>query len=120
MCIFKEIIEILKQEFSEVEKIYDNNIEDFEDLPYVLYESVFVKYILEEIRRNDKKKLKKIFDFIERLLREGDDDVKILIDVAIVESLYFEKHHHTIEYIIDAYGGDLTKKSFESCNTNDE
>ena len=48
------------------------------------------------------------------MLANGDDEIKNLIGVAIIESLYFEKDSKTKEILLK-YSGELTKKSFEDC-----
>ena len=114
MYKYKEAINILINNFSELRKVYEENIDDYEDLPYVFYESVFVKFILDKVNCCDEDKLKTIFIFVEDMLANGDDEIKNLIGVAIIESLYFEKDSKTKEILLK-YSGELTKKSFEDC-----
>ncbi len=114
MYKYKEAINILINNFSELRKVYEENIDDYEDLPYVFYESVFMKFILDKANYCDEDKLKTIFIFIEDMLANGDEETKNLIGVSIVESLYFEKDSKTKEMLLK-YFGKLTKKSFEDC-----
>lgn len=114
MYKYKEAINILISNFSELQKIYEDNLEDYEDLPYVFYESVFVKFILDKVNYRDENKLKAIFFFVEDMLANGDEEIKNLIGVAIIESLYYEEDSKTKE-ILSRYFGGLTKKSFEVC-----
>ena len=114
MYRYNETIKILINKFPELEKIYVENIDDYEGLPYVFYESVFVKYILDKVNSNDDDVLKEIFSFVEDMFVNGDDETKNLIGVAVVESLYYEENLKFKE-IIQRYFGELTKKSYEDC-----
>ena len=118
MYKYDEVIDVLNSNFPEVKSIYDDNIDDYEELPYIFYESVFVKYIIKQIKLCEEDRLREIFYFIEQLLLNGDDNVKNLISVAVVESIYFEKNFETISKTISKFYGELTKKCFEECNTN--
>ena len=114
MYKYKESISILINKFPELRKVYEENIDDYEELPYVFYESVFVKYILDKVDCYDETKLKIIFIFVEDMLANGDEDTKNLIGVAIIESLYYEEDLKTKEKLLRFFG-ELTKKSFDDC-----
>ncbi len=114
MYRYNETIKILINKFPELEKIYVENIDDYEGLPYVFYESVFVKYILDKVNSNDDDVLKEIFSFVEDMFVNGDDETKNLIGVAVVESLYHEENLKFKE-VLQRYFGELTKKSYEDC-----
>ena len=114
MYRYNETIKILINKFPELEKIYIENIDDYEGLPYLFYESVFVKYILDKVNSNDDDALKEIFSFVEDMFDNGDDETKNLIGVAVVESLYYEENLKFKE-ILQGYFGELTKKSYEDC-----
>ena len=77
MYRYNETIKILINKFQELEKIYVENIDDYEGLPYVFYESVFVKYILDKVNSNDDDVLKEIFSFVEDMF------VKIVLNSII-------------------------------------
>jgi len=115
MYRYKEAINILINRFPELERVYVENIDDYEGLPYVFYESVFVKFILDKVNSNDDGKLKTIFSFVEDMFANGDDETKNLIGVAVVESLYYEEGPK-IKEILQRYFGRLTQKSYEDCN----
>ena len=112
MYKYKDAISILINKFPELRKVYEENIDDYEDLPYVFYESVFMKFILDKVNCYDEDKLKTIFDFVEDMLDTGDEQTRNLIGVAIIESLYYEKDSKVKEILL-RYFGELTKKSFE-------
>lgn len=114
MYKYKETIDILINNFPELRKVYEDNIDDYEDLPYVFYESVFVKFILDKAKYYDEDKLKSIFIFVEDMLANGDEETINLIGVAIIESLYYEEDLKAKEILL-RYFGKLTKKSFEDC-----
>ncbi|UWV46589.1 hypothetical protein N1236_13625 [Acetivibrio thermocellus] len=114
MYRYEEAINILINKFPELKKVYIENIDDYEGLPYVFYESVFVKFILDKVNSDDDDKLRTIFDFIEDMLVNGDDETKNLIGVAVVESLYYEKSSE-IKERLQKYFGELTRKNYEDC-----
>ena len=114
MYIYKDAIDILINRFPELKKVYEDNLDDYEGLSYVFYESVFVRFILDKVSQCDESKLKAIFIFVEEMLANGDEETKNLIGVAIIESLYFEEDLNTKE-ILARYFGSLTKESYEDC-----
>lgn len=114
MYKYKDAINILINNFSELKNVYEENIDFYEELPYVFYESEFVKYIMDKAICNDDDKLKNIFIFVEEMFINGDDEIKNLVGVAIIESLYYEEDS-ALKEIIQRYFGKLTKKSFEDC-----
>jgi hypothetical protein len=114
MYKYKEAINILRSRFPELRKVYEENLDYYDELPYVFYESVFAKFILDKANRKDDDKLKAIFIFVEDMLVNGDEETKNLIGVAIVESLYYEEDLETKEILLNHFGK-LTKKSYEDC-----
>ena len=108
-------IEMAINEFPKVKKIYEEDKEYYIDLPYVFYESVFTKYIVSVVKLKDNNMLLKIFNFIEDMLLNGDEEVNNLIDVAIIESLYYDENFNDMYKIIMDFCGELTKKSFDKC-----
>jgi hypothetical protein len=114
MYKYKEAINILISRFPELIKVYEENFDDYEELPYVFYESVFVKFILDKTNPKDDDKLKAIFILIEDMFVNGDKETKNLIGVAIIESLYYEEDLKTKEILL-SYFGKLTKKNYEDC-----
>lgn len=114
MYKYKEAINILINRFSELREVYEKNVSDYEGLPYVFYESVFLKYILDIATNRDDDKLRKIFLLIEDILSSGDEEIKNLIGVSIVESLYYEKETKS-KKVLENYFGEITKKSYEDC-----
>jgi len=117
MFKYESAIQALINRFPELKLVYESNIDEYEDLPYVFYESVFVKYIIETANSNDENKLASIFKFIENLLLCGDDQIKNLVGVAIIESLYFEPDFTELNNIFSKYYGDLTRKSLQECHS---
>ena len=87
---YTESINLLINRFPVLRPIYEENIYDYEGLPYAFYESIFVKYVMEKIQSSDDSELNRIFMFIEELLLNGDEEMRNLVDVAVIESLYHE------------------------------
>lgn len=117
MYSYNQAIPLLIQRFPGVKKVYGKNIDDYIGLPYVLYESVFTKEIINIITSSQKKQLKPYFDFIEEMLTNGDDAIKNLIEVAVIESLYFEAAFREAYMDLREFFGLLTEKSFKNCTS---
>lgn len=115
MYKYTEAIHLLIGEIPELRYIYEKNIYDYEDLPYVFFESEFVKYIMNKIEQGDLNKIKKIFKLIEKFLKKGDNEMQNLIEVAVIESLFYEKEYGKFVDEISPFFGKLTKKSFNDC-----
>ena len=64
MYNYDDSITILINQFSEMKEIYESNKDDYDNLPYLFYESVFVKYIVSNANNHNKDVLNKIFIFI--------------------------------------------------------
>jgi len=116
MYKYNEAISILLNKLPELRKVYEENMDDYEDLPYVFYESVLVKFILNKVSCYEEDKLKTIFIFVEDMIANGDEKTRNLIEVAIIESLYYEKDSKVKEIVLKFFG-ELTKKSYEECFT---
>lgn len=114
MYRYDEAITILINHFPEMKNIYELNKDYYEDIPYVFYESEFVKYIVNFANSNDRDKLTEAFKFVEDMLKNGDEKVVNLIKVAVIESLFFENCKDDIK-IIESYFGSLTMKSYSDC-----
>lgn len=117
MYYYADAINLLINKFPELKPIYEDGIDDYMDLPYIFYEPVFGKYIIDKIIARNKSELSSIFDFVEDLLLNGDEDIKNLAEVAIIERLYSklyfdQKFAEYIEFASKFYG-ELTKKSFD-------
>lgn len=114
MYVYDEVITILIKKFPEMKVIYEQNEDYYEDLPYVFYESEFVKYIVNSSNNNKHEILVKVFEFIEDLLKNGDEKVVNLLEVAVVESIYFD-NDITDKMMIERYFGSLTMRSYKAC-----
>jgi hypothetical protein len=118
MYEYKNAINILTNRFSEMEKEFLSDKDFYEDIPYVFYESVFVKYVVVQIEIKNVELMKKIFVFIEDILENGDDELKELIDVAVVESLFSEENAKQLIEDAQTFFGKLTKLSFARFNNS--
>ena len=116
MYEYKNAIDILIKRFSEMEKEFLSDKDYYEDIPYVFYESVFEKYVVMQIENKNVELMKKIFVFIEDILENGDRELKELIDVAVVESLFFEENAKQLLEDAHKFFGNLTKLSFSRFN----
>ena len=116
MYIYNEVIEVMNERFPLLKPIYTNSIDEYEGLPYIYFESVVYEYILNKIHKNEYEELKSIFKFVEDLLQQGDEQVKNLIEVSIIENLYLESDFEEINKIIFEFYGTKTKVAFDNCN----
>lgn len=115
MYVYDEVITNLVEQFPEMKAIFEQDEDYYEDLPYVFYESEFVKFIVSCANDNKHETLTKVFDFIEDLLKNGDEKVVNLVEVAIVESIYFD-NTITDKVMVERYFGSLTMKSYRACS----
>jgi len=112
MYSYNNSISLLVDKFSDMKEIYEENLYDYEDLPYIFYESEFVKYIMDKYKINDEIILCEIFEFIEDMLLNGDEEIVNLIGVTILESLCYEKDFSKFDKFSARFHGDLTKNTF--------
>ena len=115
MYIYREAIKLLIDQFPEMKNIFEAEKEEYFDVPYVFYESVFTRYIMTKLRGEEWQEVQKIFDFVEDMFLNGDSEIKNLVGVAIVESIFFEKDFKELYPVILKYCGEKTKESFEDC-----
>ena len=114
MFLYKNAIECLIENIPELKSLYEEDQEYYEDLPYVFYESVFTKYIVEMLEKKMDSKLVRCFDFVEKGLSEGDTDFKNLLEVSVIEALFFEgkfKDKYTLSFL-----GKTSQQSLRKCN----
>jgi len=108
---------LLMSAFPEMKEIYENDI-DYDGLPYYqdgayhFYETEFEQFIIKQLRSKNEAQLKKIFDFIEDIYENGDDELINLVGVAVVESMVFDKCHIEFSDLVFKYCGEKTRESF--------
>ena len=109
--------------FPEMKEIYQNNTEEdgvpyYDDWAYHFYETEFEQFVLKQIKSKNEPQLRKIFNFVEDMLANGDEGIVNLVGVAVVESLYFDdgsgKHGNLLDTIFK-YCGEKTRESFMDC-----
>jgi len=64
MYVYDEVIEILVRQFSEMKDIFEQDEDYYEDLPYVFYESEFVKFIVSCANDNKQESLIRVFNLV--------------------------------------------------------
>jgi hypothetical protein len=114
MYRYDDAIAILVKRFTEMKCVFEINKDDYEDLPYVFYESEFVKFIVNSANANNKEMLSEVFEFVEDMLKNGDEKVVNLLEVAVVESIFFD-NNIIDKKAIESYFGSLTMKSYREC-----
>jgi len=116
MYSYSDATNLLIDKFPALKLVYIKDLYEYEGLNYAFYESVFVKYIMEKIHLSDEMSLNIIFNFIEDILQNGDDEIKNLVEVAVIESLYFEEDFRKRKVGLTKFFGKLTLQSFSSIN----
>ncbi|MDR0298950.1 MAG: hypothetical protein LBI13_02555 [Streptococcaceae bacterium] len=114
MYKYKDANNLLIKKFPVLDKIYKEDEDYYVDLPYLFYEPFFTKYIIDKVNSNDFKALEEVFDFVEDMFVNSDEEIKNLIGVAVVESLSYEKDFMARYQEFEFLFGPLTLKSFEA------
>ncbi len=114
MYKYKKAINLIINNFEEIKKIYENDKDYYIDLPYLFYESVFLPYIINCFNNSNFNMLVKIFDLIEDIMKNGDEELVNLIEVSIVESIYFDDKIENKEKLIKFFKR-LTRESYDKC-----
>ena len=117
MYKYKNAINIIICKFDDVRVKYEQNKEDYEDLPYVFYENLFLKYIIDILNKNEADKLFEIFNLLEKLLDDGDEEIINLVEVSIIESLFFDVTINHKSAMVQ-YFGKKSKESYYKCKPN--
>jgi len=104
---------LLINEFDELVSAYNEDDWDFEYSPHCFYPAAFVPYIIKCLDDNNMNELNRIFNFVEKLFSEGDEDLLDMAGVSIVESVYYEPDYEKHKEKIYSLCGELTRKSFE-------
>lgn len=115
MYNYEKSIAILIAKFPTLKLVYEDDVEYYEGLPYVFYEDVFSKYIIDNVETYNESILSDIFNFIEDMLENGDDKSINLVEVAVVESLYYDNHFVWNDKSLSKFYGRLTMQSFQEC-----
>ena len=115
MYDYGKAITILITRFPSLGIIYNIEEDFYEGLPYVFYEQVFTTNIINKAKEYNESKLSDIFDFVEDMLENGDDDTKNLIEVAVIESLFLDPQYTWDDESLTKFYGKLTKASFQNC-----
>ena len=115
---------LLIDEFEEMKNAYSNDLEEYDDGDvnscYTLYEREFTPFVLKHIKENNAKKLKQIFDFVEKLMSSDDAELINMVAVAVIESLYFDNAREAHKDILLKYCGEKTLLSFKDCLSDEE
>jgi len=116
--------DLLFNEFEEMKTAFEINFEDYdydsEHKCYAIYERELTPYILKQLRENNTPELKKIFNFVEKLMTGGDFELANMVAVAVVESLYFEEDFDDFKYELLKFCGKATLQSFIDCFCEEE
>lgn len=106
---------VLINKFPKMREIYLEDEDYYEDLPYLFYESEFTPYIMKLIDTHSITQLKEVFEFIEKLLEMGDERLRTLVGVSVVESLFFENKFMENFEELSKLMGEHTLMEFHQC-----
>lgn len=99
----RELNQLLLDRFPEIENKFNEETEWQEGIDTgstVVYEDVFMPYLLKAIEDDNQKKLKLLFNFIEELSAIEDEYVKNVIRVAIIDNFhYYDDEINFKEYL---------------------
>ena len=115
----EELNSILMDEFEILKVAFDED-GGYDDYPCSFYDEQFVPYIVKQLNEGNDKELEKIFKFIEMLFVEGDKHVVYVLDVSLVESLYFEPDFKKHRDKVFSLCGEKTRYSFDMMESDDE
>jgi hypothetical protein len=84
----EKCIALMKENFQKFPVYWDDYIRVFgSDEGLTMQTLPFCEYVIDMIKANEEREIKKIFDFVEYLLLEGDDDVQTAMTTAFLEYL---------------------------------
>jgi hypothetical protein len=111
-------IELIKESFPKFPPYWESFIRDFGSDPGLIFQMLpFEEYTIDAIKANDEVEIKKIFDFIEFLLCNGDDYVQTAITTGFLEYL-MNKDPDEIKF--SKFVQYLGKNSIEYCRAWDK
>ena len=113
MLRFEDSNELLMDAFDEMKKAYDDDDIGYGDTPYSFYSEAFVSYILRQLDEDNDDELNKIFEFIERLFKDGDKYLAGLARISIVDDISYEVEFEKYKGKVFALCGELTREAFE-------
>jgi hypothetical protein len=111
-------IELLKENFPKFSPYWENYIREWgPDEGLIIQLFPFGDYAIDMIKSNNEVEIKKIFEFVEFLLSNGDDDVQTAITTGFLEHL-MHKDPHEIKF--KTFCQYLGKESLEYCRAWDK
>ena len=84
----KELNTMLLEAFPELKERFENETswdDGIETGSYVVYEDIFMPYVVQAFVDNDQESINRVMQFVERLASSDDVDVKNLIDISIID-----------------------------------
>ena len=112
------MIELIKEKFPRFHSYWETYIRDHgSDLGITIQMLPFCKYTVDAIKSNNEAEIEKIFNFVEFLLCNGDDDVQTAITTSYLEAL-MSKDPEEIQFI--HFAKYLGKNCREYCKAWDE
>ena len=117
-------IDLLFGEFPKIKEARDSDLEfwdyECEHKCHMLYSIEFVPYILLLLQKNEERELRRIFNFVERLMSSDDKYLINLAEVSIIEPLYFEDANVNHKAALLKHCGSRTLQSFIECFDDEE
>ena len=84
----EKCIELIKESFEQFSSYWESYVQDFgADLGITIQMLPFCEYAIDTIKSGDEVRIKKIFDFVEFLLCNGNESVQNAVTTAFLEYL---------------------------------
>ena len=118
MLIRADATRLLVNEFIEMKNIYNMDVTglNLDEVPGYFYQCEFVPQIIKSLDKDNKKNLYKIFAFLEKLLIEGNNDIKDIVISSVIEAIYHDYDFKKYKEAVFSLCGPLTRKSFDNLN----
>ena len=84
----KELNTMLLEAFPELKERFENETswdDGIETGSYIVYEDIFMPYVVQAFVDNDQESINRVMQFVERLASSDDVDVKNLIGISIID-----------------------------------
>lgn len=88
---YERLIEILLAKFPQLSDIYEEDKYYLENLPHLVFENIFVPYIIDLYEKGEKENLIKAIDFINEMVVSKNERIREVVIASILEALLSER-----------------------------
>lgn len=104
---YNELIETLLERFPEIEDVYKQEKDWVEDLPHLVFGTIFNPYFLRLLKSENTNKIVEAFKFLEDMANSSDTKVQEILVVTILE--YILPERLVIEKVYNIMGSKTSK-----------